>query len=221
LQKNYTAEGQTCQMKSSPGCALRGGDWQAECSFLVTAQVANAKALSPAFRRERFFGACWLRVRDSITKSFLLLFFKKEDLLYSMRNVLENFLTEQRGRFVLFLPVFSGTGILGYFALKEEPPFLPALLVAALACGSTALAWRRPFARGAFLCLAFAALGFALACAKTFWAPGWVALPRTATEVVGRVSEVEALPAGRRVTIDAPALDGALPMKRRWRRGIF
>ncbi len=124
------------------------------------------------------------------------------------------FLTAQRGRFVLFLPVFMAAVILAYFDLTAEPSPAWSGACAAAAIGLAAGLWRWPVPRAAALCAAFACTGWALACLATARAPGWPVLPRHAVVVTGRVSQLEALPEGRRVTVSAPSLDGEAPLAR-------
>src|SRR5271168_5280212 len=66
----------------------------------------------------------------------------------------------ERGRFVLWLPVFMGIGVLAYYALRAEPPDR-----IGAGCGAVgfvaAIAVRNRLAlRAACLSVAFAALGF-------------------------------------------------------------
>ena len=131
-----------------------------------------------------------------------------------MRNVFDDFLTEQRGRFVLFLPVFMAAGILAYFGRLTEPSLAwSGAFTATTACLAASL-WRWPLARAAALCAAFACAGFALGCAATARAAPWVAMPRHATVLTGRVAVLDVLPEGRRVTLAAPSLDGDAPVTR-------
>ena len=131
-----------------------------------------------------------------------------------MKAVWDDFLGEQRGRFALFLPVFTAAGILAYFDRTSEP----SLAWSSALCGATMLMaaalWRWPLPRAAALCAAFACTGFSLACLATARAPAWPALPRHAIVVTGQVASVETLPQGSRVTFAAPSLDGAPPLSR-------
>jgi competence protein ComEC len=127
---------------------------------------------------------------------------------------LDEFLATQRDRFVLFLPVFLGGGILAYFAQGTEPDLRAAAAVAGASLLAVAATWRWAAARAAALAAACAACGFALACLAASRAPPWPALPRTAAVITGKVSLLEALPAGNRVTLAAPSLDGQPPLPR-------
>lgn len=123
-------------------------------------------------------------------------------------------LDSQRGRFALFTPVFMAIGILAYFAWATEPSLVWSAAGLTLAIGVVAAAWRWPVPRALALALALACAGWTLACLATARAPPWPALPRHAVVLTGRVALVEALPEGRRITLAAPALDGAPALAR-------
>ena len=120
----------------------------------------------------------------------------------------------QTGRSILFLPVFLAAGSLAYFTLTFEPSLAWAALACLVSVALTALVWQRERARAAALCVAFTAAGFALACLAAHDAPAWIALPRHAVVVTGRVSVLDVLPEGRRVTLEQPSLDGGPPLAR-------
>ena len=149
--------------------------------------------------------------RDSQIKAFCFFFSKKKALL---ALALADLIEAQRGRFMLFLPVFMAAGILIYFALPAEPPLTGALAVCAAMLALTAAIWRAPVARAGAICLAASATGFALACLATALAPPWADLPRHAVLVSGRIAVLDVLPEGRRITIAAPSLDGAPALAR-------
>jgi len=116
----------------------------------------------------------------------------------------------------LWLPMFMGSGIVAYHALRFEPPHWPAavvVLAAAIAARLARLARPLPAASAAFACLAAAAIGFGSAQIATMRAPPAIEVPRRAAFLLGRVRAVEALPQGQRVTIEQPSIDGgpALP----------
>ncbi len=122
-------------------------------------------------------------------------------------------LDEESERFPLWLPVFMGAGVLGYYSLRFEPPFWSGGSVALAAlCGAFAASRIR------LLCLPIlaCALGFASAQFATARAPPLEAgLPTHALIVTGIVRAVEALPAGRRITVESAQLDGAsTPLRR-------
>ena len=118
-----------------------------------------------------------------------------------------HFMDAERGRFVLWLPVFMGAGVLTYFQLAYEPPsWLGAKFAAA--CFALAFAtWRWPLPKAAALCAAFAAQGFFFAqLATARMAPIEANLPGKAMSVTGTVRAVETLPNGRRVTLKTVTL---------------
>jgi competence protein ComEC len=120
----------------------------------------------------------------------------------------------ESGRFVLFLPAFMAAGVMGYFAWPDEPQAIPAWLMAAIALPAGALLRSRPAFQGALFCVAFTALGFASGGRATRAAPQWADLPRRAAQVSGLITAMEVLPAGRRVTLGAPSLDGGAALPR-------
>ena len=93
------------------------------------------------------------------------------------------------------------------------------------ACAAAGLVavWRWPYARAGLLCVAFAAVGFALACGAARRAAPWVVLPRHAVVLVGQVGLVELLPEGERMTLVGASVDGGKAVGRslrvRLRRG--
>jgi competence protein ComEC len=125
-----------------------------------------------------------------------------------MQNVFAHFLTRQRGRFVLFLPLFMGTGILAYFGRTTEPSLPASMAMVALIGSGAACAWRFVYVRAVLLCAAFAASGFMLPGLTAARAPAWISLPRHGVEVAGRIAQIDFLPSGRRITLLSPALEG-------------
>jgi competence protein ComEC len=123
----------------------------------------------------------------------------------------------ERDRLPLWLPVFMGTGVLCYFALRAEPPVWLGAAVALPAVVATMLLASRPMLRAITMSLAAAAIGLASAQFATWRAPPMETLPTHATILTGTVRGVEALPEGRRISLDAPQLDGAPPLSR-WLR---
>ncbi len=126
----------------------------------------------------------------------------------------EAWLTAERGRFFLFLPVCMASGVIAYFGRRSEPSLWPAVGLAGLAFCLAVRLRSRPILRAGLLAGGFAAGGFAGARLATWRAPPWPDLPRGATIVTGTVSVLEALPEGRRMTMTAPALDGTAPLAR-------
>ena len=123
----------------------------------------------------------------------------------------------ERDRLPLWLPVFMGSGILCYFALRTEPPGWLGAAIAVPATAATIWLARRAVPRSAMMALAAAAIGFAAAQYATWRAPPLEILPTHATSLAGTVRSVEALPDGRRITLEAARLDDAPPLSR-WLR---
>jgi competence protein ComEC len=123
-------------------------------------------------------------------------------------------LAAERGRFFLFLPVCMGSGVIAYFSRRSEPAFWPAALFALLLLVPAIRLPHRPILRALFLAALFAAAGFACARFEAWRAPPWPDLPRGAVVVTGRVTAIEALPEGRRITIANPTLDAGAPLSR-------
>ena len=129
------------------------------------------------------------------------------------KAALDAWLDAERERLAVWLPVFMGAGVLAYYALRFEPaPWLGA----AVAVPALAMAVWLPGPRWAFGPIAAAALGFTAAQFATARAPPIEAdLPTHATIVTGTIRAVEALPQGRRITIQPAWLDGApQPLRR-------
>ncbi len=117
----------------------------------------------------------------------------------------------ERGRFVPWLAVFMGAGVLAYFDQRAEPNAwagAAAVLIALLACVA---AWRAPAGRALALAGLAAALGFMSAQAATWRALPLEALPTRAAVLTGVVRGVDLLPEGRRVTLAGVRLDPDKP----------
>jgi competence protein ComEC len=125
-------------------------------------------------------------------------------------------LEAERDRLTLWLPVFMATGVLTYYALRFEPPVWigPAGFAAGLA-GAIALR-RHPAWRLILPPLVAVVLGFASAQIATARGPPLLTgLPSRATSVTGVIRSVEALPEGRRVTLQDVRLESAdTPLRR-------
>lgn len=130
---------------------------------------------------------------------------------------LEKWQTAERGRFVPWLPVFMGTGILTYFALRTEPPLWLGIAVATPAIFAAVVLRDKVNPRALSMALAAAAIGFTAAQWATARAPPQPALPSHATILVGKVRSVEVLPEGRRIALEAVQLDGGEGLDR-WLR---
>jgi competence protein ComEC len=120
--------------------------------------------------------------------------------------------TEERERWVLWVPVFIGIGIAAYFGLATEPP----PWVGAAGLGAAILArialkgW--PLPAMVAVCLSLAFLGFSAAQLRV----ATVSAPVVAREidravVQGRACEMTLLPNGYRVYVDHPTIDGLAP----------
>jgi competence protein ComEC len=110
-------------------------------------------------------------------------------------------LAAEQGRLALWLPVALGCGVLGYFALRFEPPLwwaAPALLPLPVAFW---LARRWPLPGWALGLLAAAGLGFALCLFHAARAAPPLELPRGAVVLTGTVAETDLLPEGVRLTL--------------------
>ncbi len=121
---------------------------------------------------------------------------------FSLARTLARIAEAERGRFVLWLPVFMGVGVLVYFALHAEPPAWIGAKFAAAGFAAAAASINRQAARACALVIAMTALGFASAQYATAHAPPIEAdLPARAAIVSGIVRAVEILPQGRRITL--------------------
>jgi competence protein ComEC len=131
----------------------------------------------------------------------------------ALHAAVDAWLDTERERLALWLPVFMGAGVIAYYSLRFEPvPWLGAVValpVIALAIALPGLRWLTGP-------LAAVVLGFATAQFATARAPPIEAdLPTRATIVSGTIRAVEALPEGRRITIQPSFLDGsAEPLRR-------
>ena len=120
----------------------------------------------------------------------------------------------ERGRFALFLPLCMAGGAALYLLLTAEPAWWTGGAccgAAALACAATR---RRAAARAVCAVALAAALGFASGQFAAWRAPPLLDTPPRAVVVSGIVRAVEALPEGRRVTLEAPVLttsEGSAP----------
>ena len=118
-----------------------------------------------------------------------------------------------RGRLALWLPVFMGAGIVGYFSLPAEPARwigleigVPVLLGAILGRGTPVRPLLAP--------LAAAAIGFAAAQFATARALPAAPLPKRAVIVTATVRAIDMLPVGRRVMLARAQLGDADPIGR-------
>ncbi len=134
-------------------------------------------------------------------------------LIAALQAALESWLDTERERNALWLTVFMGVGVLGYYALRTEPaPWIGA----AVALPMIGLASCLPGLRWLIAPVAAAALGFASGQLATARAPPIeVDLPSRATILTGTIRAVEALSEGRRITVQPATLDAApAPLRR-------
>jgi competence protein ComEC len=135
-----------------------------------------------------------------------------DDRLGRMRAALGAMLTAERDRWILWLPVALGIGVLVYFALPVEPPlwYGAAGLSAFLAL---AVLTRRHMA-GFLAALLLAALcaGFLAANLRTLSVEGPILTEEVGPgEVIGRVAEVQLRDNGHRLVLDHPSIEDVAP----------
>ncbi len=129
------------------------------------------------------------------------------------KAALDAWLDTERERLAVWLPVFMGAGVLGYYMLQFEPAVWLGPLIAMPLLGLAV--WLADL-RWLFGPCAAVVLGFSAGQLATARAPPIEAnLPTHATIVTGTIRAVEALPEGRRITIQPAWLDGsAEPLRR-------
>lgn len=118
-----------------------------------------------------------------------------------LASLFQDWIEAERGRFVPWLAVCMGAGVVTYFDLLTEPNVWAgpaAVLTALLACIA---AWRAPVGRAVALAGLAAALGFLSCQAATWRALPIEPLPSRAVILTGTVRGVDLLPEGRRVTL--------------------
>jgi competence protein ComEC len=113
----------------------------------------------------------------------------------------------ERGRFILWLPVAMGSGILLYFSLASEPPIWLGFALLFPALLALIAAWRHAAARLILALVLFAVLGFARAEWRTAAEPPLIQIPYGAVTVSGNLAAIDPLANGRRVTISPAWLD--------------
>ncbi len=120
----------------------------------------------------------------------------------------------ERGRFMPWLAVFMGAGVLGYFSLRHEPGLATGATLVAGAGALVMLLRGQQAGRAAALAGLFAAAGFASAQWASHRAPPLLVLPRTAAIFTATVIAVEQLPESRRLTLAGAQLEGGPPLPR-------
>lgn len=130
---------------------------------------------------------------------------------FSLRARVASLLGAEWDRLVLWLPVALAGGIVLYFSLPVEPPWWLLLLALPPAILGLVLRPDRPLA--AWLCGLAAAflLGLGTPALHAALAPPMPELPRGAVEITGRVTDLEALPEGVRLTLDRVRLGPEAP----------
>ncbi len=123
----------------------------------------------------------------------------------------QEWIEAERGRFVPWLSVCMGAGVVAYFDLQAEPNAwagAAAVLSALLVC---VIGWRAPVVRAVALAGLAAALGFLSGQVGTWRALPIEPLPTRATILTGMVRGVDLLPDGRRVTLSDVRLEPDAP----------
>ena len=118
-------------------------------------------------------------------------------------------LDAERDRWMLWLPVAMGLGIAIYFALPSEPPMWLGPALAAAGVVATFLASRGSAVRALCIGLVAASVGFGLATWHTAdLAAPVLSRPLFSINVEGRIADVQRLPDGARVVLEAVHLKG-------------
>ena len=134
--------------------------------------------------------------------------------LFWIGAALRDWAEAERGRFVPWLPVCMGVGVLLYFALPREPVGWGGIASVLLCAGACAAGWRRFPTRAAALAGLAAALGFLAGQAATWRAKPVIELPRTAVIMTAVVRGVDVLPGGRRLVLEGARVGEAAPLER-------
>src|SRR5688572_7051373 len=118
-------------------------------------------------------------------------------------------LDAERSRWMLWLPVAMGLGIAVYFELPAEPSLWLAPVIAAGGCVAVALAPSGSRARALCIGVVAAAVGFGLVTWRTSsLAAPTLSRPLFSINVEGRIADIQRLPDGVRVVLEAVRLKG-------------
>lgn len=118
-------------------------------------------------------------------------------------------LDAERGRWILWLPVAMGLGIAVYFELPSEPALWVGPAVAVGAVGAAFFAPAGSFARALAIGLVASAIGLGLVAWRTAsLAAPTLSRPLFSINVEGRVADIQRLPDGVRVVLEAVRLKG-------------
>ena len=118
-------------------------------------------------------------------------------------------LDAERGRWILWLPVAMGLGIAVYFELPSEPALWVGPAVAVGAVGAAFFAPAGSFARALAIGLVASAIGLGLVAWRTAsLAAPTLSRPLFSLNVEGRVADIQRLPDGVRVVLEAVRLKG-------------
>lgn len=123
----------------------------------------------------------------------------------------QGWIEAERGRFVPWLSVCMGAGVVAYFDLQAEPNAWAGAAAALSACLALVIGWRAPAGRAVALAGLFAALGFLSGQLATLRALPIEPLPTRAVVLTGTVRGVDLLPDGRRVTLSDVRLEPDAP----------
>src|SRR5437763_1128806 len=118
-------------------------------------------------------------------------------------------LDAERGRWMLWLPVAMGLGIAIYFELPSEPALWLGPTLAACAAAAVLLAPAGSAVRALCIGLVAASLGLGLVAWRTSsLAAPTLHRPLLSLNVEGRVADIQRLPDGMRVVLEAVRLKG-------------
>ena len=123
----------------------------------------------------------------------------------------QSWVEAERGRFVPWLSVCMGAGVVAYFDMRVEPNAWAGAAAVLSASLALVIGWRAPVGRAAALAGLLAALGFLSGQFATWRALPIEPLPTRAVILTGTVRGVDLLPEGRRVTLSDVRLEPDAP----------